>query len=116
MRWSAPSSDGGAAITGYRVRTFSGTGQVGAPADVGAGATSTVISGLTNGAQYTFDVAAVNSVGAGAFSARSTSVTPTAGTTTPPGIALRGSSFAANNTATSSRSRRRPAPARVTSR
>jgi hypothetical protein len=102
VRWSAPNSDGGSPITEYRVRTFSGGAQVGTDATVtGAGTTSTVIRGLTNGTGYAFEVAAVNTVGMGAFSARSSTVTPTAGTTTPPAaIEHHGSSFAANATAT----------------
>jgi hypothetical protein len=39
-------------------------------------ATSTVVTGLTNGTSYQFRVAAVNAVGVGAFSALTAAVTP----------------------------------------
>ena len=75
LTWTAPASTGGSAITGYSVRAFNGatlartqtvTGNVG----------TIVVTGLTNGTAYTFDVAAVNATGTGAFSARSAAVTP----------------------------------------
>ena len=63
LSWSAPVSDGGSAITGYQV--------VYSPADgaaqpVAAAGTSTMITGLTNGTSYTFQVCAVNADGNGA--------------------------------------------------
>ncbi len=57
--------------------------QVGALRPAGAGATSLVVTGLTNGTGYRFQVAATNSVGTGAFSALSNVVTPTSGPACP---------------------------------
>ena len=92
VRWTAPVNTGGSAITGYTVRRYVGTSTVAtAPITVG-NVTSTVITGLTNGTSYRFDVAAINAVGTGAFSGQSTAVTPTAGTpadTVAPTIAAR---------------------------
>jgi hypothetical protein len=52
---------------------------------------STLLTGLTNGTGYTFDVAAVNSVGTGPVSARSVAVTPRKVPDAPRiGIAARG--------------------------
>jgi hypothetical protein len=75
VSWSAPSSDGGSAITGYTVTPFVGT-TAQTPTQVGASTTSTRITGLTNGTSYTFKVAATNAVGTGASSAASNAVTP----------------------------------------
>ncbi|CAN7553000.1 DUF4347 domain-containing protein [Acidovorax sp. LjRoot117] len=72
VTFSAPASNGGAAITGYTV-TSSPTGITG----TGAGSPITVTS-LTNGVAYTFTVTATNSAGAGPASAASNSVTPAA--------------------------------------
>ena len=68
--WSAPSSDGGAAITTYTV-TCSPSGSV------TVSGTSATITGLTNGTTYTCSVAATNSAGTGASSS-SVTVTPKA--------------------------------------
>jgi len=77
VRWTAPSTDGGSAITGYLVRVLDGTGgQVGALRPADATATSLVVTGLTNGASYQFQVAATNAVGTGPNSALSAVVMP----------------------------------------
>jgi hypothetical protein len=77
VRWTAPSTDGGSAITGYLVRALDKTGaQVGALRPAGATATSLVVTGLTNGASYQFQVAATNAIGTGPNSALSTLVIP----------------------------------------
>jgi hypothetical protein len=75
LSWTAPSSDGGSAITGYAVEyTRSGY----PPETVSTGSTSTIypLTGLTNGEAYTVRVAAVNAAGPGAYTAASSSVTP----------------------------------------
>ncbi|MFZ3219640.1 MAG: autotransporter domain-containing protein [Rhodoferax sp.] len=72
VAFTAPSSNGGSAVTGYTVTASPG----GATA---AGATSPlVVTGLTNGASYTFTVTATNSAGTGSASTASASVTPKA--------------------------------------
>jgi hypothetical protein len=59
------------------VRVLDSTGaQVGALRPADATATSTVVTGLTNGAGYQFQVAATNTAGTGPNSALSTAVIP----------------------------------------
>ena len=72
VRFSAPASNGGAAITGYLVTSSpDNIALVGASSPI-------VITGLTNGQAYTFTVRAVSSAGTGPASAVSNSVTPKA--------------------------------------
>ncbi len=74
---TAPPNDGGSAITGYLVRVLDSAGaQLGALRPAGATATSLVVTGLTNGSSYQFQVAATNAVGTGPNSALSTVVIP----------------------------------------
>jgi hypothetical protein len=78
VNWNAP-DDGGSAITKYTVTPYVGSSAqtpkvvTGSPA-----ATSTTITGLTNGTAYTFKVSATNAVGTSADSAASNAVTPAA--------------------------------------
>ena len=88
LTWTAPASNGGSAITGYSVRVFAGTVLARTQA-VAGNVGSAVITGLTNGTAYTFDVAAINTAGTGAASARSAAVTPTAGDTVAPTLTAR---------------------------
>ena len=62
-------------ITGYRVRTYSGT-TVTKTIIVGGLIRSTTITGLTNRVPYTVDVSAINPSGVGTASARSAVVIP----------------------------------------
>ena len=86
LSWTAPAGNGGAAITGYRVQVA--MSWVGAYADaagtcafattsISPGVTCTA-TGLTNGTEYSFKVAAVNSAGTGSYSAGSAGVIPVA--------------------------------------
>jgi hypothetical protein len=78
VSWTAP-SDGGSPITSYTVTPFVGTtAQTPTTVTGNPPATSTAVSGLTNGTSYTFTVTATNAVGTGPASAASNAVTPTA--------------------------------------
>jgi len=75
VNFSAPTNDGGAAITGYTVISSPAGG-----VDSNSGSTelSHVITGLANGTAYTFTVIATNSVGTSPASVASNSVKLTA--------------------------------------
>jgi hypothetical protein len=77
VSWTAPSNDGGSAITGHTVNVYpSGATQPSQQVSAGASATSATVTGLSNGTAYTFTVSATNGVGTGAASAASSAVTP----------------------------------------
>ncbi len=96
VTWTAPTNDGGSAITGYEITPFIGT-TAQTPIDVG-NVTTDDVTGLTNGTAYTFTVAATNTVGTGDASAASNAVTPEA--PTAPGAPTIGTATAGNASAT----------------
>ena len=71
VTWSAPTANGGTAVTGYSVAWTSNVsqGMTSGSANVAASATSYRLTGLLNGATYTFTVAATNAAGTGTASA-----------------------------------------------
>ena len=74
VAWTAPANDGGSPITGSQIEVRRGTTVVTTVSFANA-ATSQVVTGLTNGTQYTFVVRAVNAAGPGARSAPSNAIT-----------------------------------------
>ena len=79
LAWTAPGSDGGSAIVGYTITPYVGTKAL-TPVLSNDTGTSATVSGLTNGATYTFRVAARNDLGTGPKSAPSGAATPLATT------------------------------------
>ena len=80
VTWTAPSTDGGSAVTGYTVNATDTTTAANSVTNACAGssastATSCTATGLTNGDVYTITVAAINAEGTGSPSAGA-SVTP----------------------------------------
>jgi subtilisin len=82
LSWAAPTNDGGGAITAYNVYRKIGNGSEATLASTGPSETTYVDSGLTNGTQYTYRVAAVNAAGVGAKS-NAVTVVPAASVTSP---------------------------------
>jgi hypothetical protein len=78
VSWTA-AGDEGSAITGYTVSDGSGD-------TCTTAGTSCTVTGLTNGAAYSFTVTATNANGTGAASAPSLSVTPSAVPDVPTGV------------------------------
>jgi hypothetical protein len=84
LSWTAP-DDGGRAIAGYAVSEVQPT--PGTVSCAMTGATSCLVSGLTNGVSYTFTVHATNAIGDGPESDPSAPVTPAAVPDPPTGVA-----------------------------
>ena len=80
VAFSAPASDGGAAITGYAASCTSSTG--GATGSTSGPASPLVVTGLTNGDTYTCTVTATNVVGASDPSTGSNTFAPAGCTST----------------------------------
>jgi hypothetical protein len=76
VRWTAPAAVPSAPVTQFRVRVFVGAATTPTREVTVGNVTNTVITGLINGTGYTFDVAAINTAGTGAASARSALTTP----------------------------------------
>jgi hypothetical protein len=77
VTWTAPAPNGGPAITGYEIVSTTGTTAT-TVTGIPATPTNRVVTGLTAGSSYTFQVRALNANGAGALSTPSNAVTPTA--------------------------------------
>ncbi|MBV9487784.1 MAG: fibronectin type III domain-containing protein [Frankiaceae bacterium] len=87
VSWTAPSDNGGAAITGYHLQQYdvdaANPGWVDATSNTESSpATSGTVTGLINGHRYFFWVAAKNSSGTGAYSAYTDNIA-TPGPTAP---------------------------------
>jgi hypothetical protein len=68
LRWTAPTSDGGAPITAYRVYRGTGNGGMALLTTVGSANTSFTDTGAVGGTTYAYAVTAVNSAGESAAS------------------------------------------------
>ena len=80
LSWRAPSDDGGAAITGYRIEVSpDGSNWTNLVADAGSTSTSYTHTGLTAGSTRHYRVSAINSAGTGPVSNTATGATATAG-------------------------------------
>ncbi|MEA2562211.1 MAG: hypothetical protein QOH06_3715 [Acidobacteriota bacterium] len=90
--WTAPPSNGGSALSGYRILATPGGGL---PVTVPGNRTFVRISGLANAASYTFSVTAANAQGDGPASAPSGAVIPYGHPSAPSAIeATRGNGMA----------------------
>ena len=77
LSWTAPSTDGGGAITDYVVEYSANSGSTWTEfADVVSTIRSTTVTGLTSGTRYLFRVRAVNSAGRGTASTSPAAVAP----------------------------------------
>jgi hypothetical protein len=91
VSWTGAASDGGSPITSQEIVVSSGGAVVKTVPAIAAGATTSVVTGLTNGTSYTFQVRAVNAFGSGPLSAASAAVTPGGPLTAPTSlVAIRG--------------------------
>ena len=76
LTWERPASDGGAPVTGYRIRAHGPTGTwITIRPNTGSAATTFTHTGLDPATRHRYQVAAINRVGAGAWSGEIATVT-----------------------------------------
>ena len=84
LSWTAPSDDGGEAITGYKIEVSTdGSSWSDLVADTGSSTTSYAHTGLTAGATRHYRVSAINSAGTGPASSSDSATTEAAPATKP---------------------------------
>ncbi len=88
VRWTTPAAVSVLPITSYEIVVNSGGSVVRTITGVSAAVRAFLVTGLTNGTSYTFQVRAVNAVGVGALSAQSNAVTPFGVPGAPTGLAV----------------------------
>jgi hypothetical protein len=77
LSWTAPTYNGGSAITDYSVQYSTNSGSTWSNfSHTASTATTSTVTGLTNGTAYVFRVAAVNGNGTGDYTSATSSVTP----------------------------------------
>lgn len=86
LGWTAPSNNGGSAISGYEVDSSTNNGSTWSTLVANTGSTSTTYSntGLTANATYTYRVSAINSVGTSLPSGMSSATTLASSASPPP--------------------------------
>ena len=90
LTWERPASDGGAPVTGYRIRAHGPTGTwITIRPNTGSAATSFTHTGLEPATRHRYQVAAINRVGAGAWSGEIATVTDPDLPGAPSGLAAR---------------------------
>jgi len=82
LTWTAPTSDGGSAVTDYVIEFSTDGDSWSTFVDETSAATTATVTGLTNATSYVFRVTARNSVADGVASSASDRATPTTSTTT----------------------------------
>ena len=84
LSWTTPTTDGGGAISGYKIERSADNGATWSTLtnNTSSSATNYTASGLTNGTMYSFRVSAVNGAGVGTASS-SANATPFAGAAAP---------------------------------
>ncbi|MGI0094609.1 MAG: fibronectin type III domain-containing protein, partial [Nitrosotalea sp.] len=87
LSWTAPSNNGGSAITGYKIERSTDSGTTWSTVQSNTGSTSTTYSdtGLSSSTTYTYRISAINSVGT---SVPSNTASATTGSTTTSSIVL----------------------------
>jgi len=95
VTWTRAAANGSPAVTSQEIVISSGGTVVRTINGLGVAATSRVINNLTNGTTYTFQVRAVNVIGAGPLSIASNPVTPRGAPAVPTNlVAVRGNTTA----------------------
>ena len=86
--WIEPESDGGSAVTGYRIERKTAGSYAAVSDDTGTAAVMYTDTGLAPATTYTYRVSAVNAAGTGPASMARNATTPESPDTTPPVITV----------------------------